>query len=116
MKKFPRSDSQIGKAKAAQAKRLMQSGAFGKRKRCKKGKSCGASCIANYKVCMVDLPWVGQNAMNQARKAIMDRTAKSIPTVKTEPKQLPVIPVFKVDKDKPQIEPAGKPFKFNEKA
>lgn len=30
----------------------------GGRKRCRKGKSCGSTCISSYKVCMVDLPWV----------------------------------------------------------
>lgn len=30
----------------------------GKKKKCKKGKSCGATCINSGRVCMVDLPWV----------------------------------------------------------
>jgi hypothetical protein len=30
----------------------------GKKKRCKKGKSCSATCIAANKVCLVDIPWV----------------------------------------------------------
>lgn len=115
MKSFPRSDKQISKAKVAQAKRLGQSGAFGKRKHCKKGKSCGASCIANYKVCMVDLPWVGQNAMNSMRKSLMERMNKPPAVLKPGPKQPPVIPLFEVEKNRPQIEAGGKPFKFNER-
>jgi len=65
-----RTDRQIEAAKVAQAKRLGQAGAFGKRKKCLKGKSCGASCISNRKVCLVDLPWVGQQGMNKLVKAI----------------------------------------------
>ena len=73
---FPRTDTQIGKAKKAQYERLGQSGAEGKRKRCRRGKSCGASCIAGYKVCMVDLPWVGQTAMAKIVKAIQKANPK----------------------------------------
>jgi hypothetical protein len=115
MRSFPRSDRQISKAKIAQAERLGQSGAFGKRKRCKKGKSCGASCIANYKVCMVDLPWVGQDSMNNIRKTLMERTTKPAQTLKPGPKYFPVAPLFEVDKNRPQVEAEGRPFRFNEK-
>ncbi len=73
---FPRTDTQIGRAKKAQSERLGQSGAEGKRKRCRRGKSCGASCIAGYKVCMVDLPWVGQSAMPKIVKAIQKANPK----------------------------------------
>ena len=55
-----RSERQIEGAKKSQFHRLGQSGASGKRKRCRKGKSCGASCISGSKFCMVDLPWVGK--------------------------------------------------------
>lgn len=48
------SKSAIARAKGAQAKRLGSSGS-GQRKRCKKGKSCGSSCIYSGKVCLVDL-------------------------------------------------------------
>ncbi len=115
MKSFPRSDTQIGKAKQEQAKRLGQSGAFGKRKRCKKGKSCGASCIASYKVCMVDLPWVGQTAMDKIRKAIQRELAKSNQPPITAPKAPPVLPIFEPGVNKPKATANSKPkFKFNE--
>lgn len=45
-----RTGSQIDAAKRRAVK-------GGGRKRCKKGKSCGATCIFAAKVCMVDLPW-----------------------------------------------------------
>jgi len=41
-----------------------------KRKRCKKGKSCGASCIPGYHVCMVDIPWSLNMGLNKAVEAI----------------------------------------------
>lgn len=71
-----RSDRRIGAAKKAQTERLGQSGAAGKRKRCKKGKSCGASCISNSKFCLVDLPWVGQG-LGKVRTEIQKTTKKS---------------------------------------
>jgi hypothetical protein len=42
----------------------------GGRKRCKKGKSCGATCINGSKVCLVDLPWVSSNGLTKVVKEI----------------------------------------------
>lgn len=110
MKQFSRSDTQVSKAKKAQALRLGQAGAFGKRKRCSKGKSCGASCIANYKVCMVDLTWVGQNALGSIRDRLMSRKTPEVP--KVEPKGPPLMPIFDVAKS-PAL---PSKFKFRESA
>lgn len=107
MKKFPRSDTKVAKAKRAQYERLGQSGAYGKRKRCTKGKSCGASCISNYKVCMVDLPWVGGNAMNMVRDRIMGMKEDKGPDKKGPP---PIMPIFDAA---PNLKPPTK-FKFSE--
>lgn len=53
-----RSEQQINRAKFEQYARLGTWGASkGRRKKCKKGKSCGAACILRNKVCMVDIPW-----------------------------------------------------------
>jgi hypothetical protein len=71
-----RTESQINAAKRAQAKRLGQSGASGMRKRCKKGKSCGASCINSGKVCLVDIPWATGNQISKVAKAIQSRDKK----------------------------------------
>lgn len=76
MRQFPRPDKQIAKAKADQAARLGQKGAYGKRKRCIKGKSCGASCISYSKLCLVDLPWVGQNAIKKMVTMVKSLTKK----------------------------------------
>lgn len=38
----------------------------GKKKRCKKGKSCSATCIATNKVCLVDIPWVSAQGIPKA--------------------------------------------------
>lgn len=75
-----RSEKQISKAKASQTARLGQSGAQGLRKRCRKGKSCGASCIHRSKVCMVDLQWVSA-AVGNLRDEIQDR--RRTPTPRT---------------------------------
>lgn len=40
----------------------------GKRKKCKKGKSCGAACISGSMVCMVDIPWVSAPLAKVARE------------------------------------------------
>ena len=40
------------------------------KKRCKKGKSCGATCINASKVCMVDLPWVSAQGLSKVSKEI----------------------------------------------
>ncbi len=88
-----RTDRQIGAAKKAQTARLGQSGAYGKRKRCKKGKSCGASCINNSKFCLVDLQWVGQglgkvrNEIQKSGKGIKELSKP--PTFQPASKELP---------------------------
>lgn len=67
-----RTDVQIGAAKKAQTMRLGQSGAAGMRKRCRKGKSCGASCINSSKFCLVDIPWAGPD-LSRAAASIQNR-------------------------------------------
>lgn len=112
---FPRTSSQINKAKKEQARRLGQSGASGKRKRCRKGKSCGASCIASVKLCLVDLPWVAQSSMGKVRKIIQEVTPKPVmPQPQPAPKPKgppPVMPIFDVNAKAP-AKPAK--FKFKE--
>lgn len=48
----------------------------GSKKRCKKGKSCGATCISGGKVCLVDLPWVSSNSLSKVSKKIQDASKK----------------------------------------
>ena len=66
-----RTEAQINAAKRGQIARL---GGLNlpklKRKKCKKGKSCGASCIPGYHVCMVDIPWSLNPGLNKAVEAI----------------------------------------------
>jgi hypothetical protein len=92
-----RTGSQIDAAKRKAVK-------GGGRKRCKKGKSCGASCITSGKVCMVDLPWASlSNDLTKVSKEIRDRDKKPQPAVATPqpqptpqpqvtPKPTPTIP------------------------
>lgn len=76
-----RTGKQIEAAKRAQTKRLGQSGASGKSKKCKRGKSCGATCINQGKICLVDLPWVSSGALSKtATKIQSTRAINSPPT------------------------------------
>lgn len=55
------------------------------KKRCKKGKSCGATCINNYRVCMVDLPWVSAQALTKVSATIQsNKQVKPAKPVKVE--------------------------------
>jgi|694.fasta_scaffold66841_4 hypothetical protein len=66
-----RTEAQINAAKKGQIARLGGSDLPKlKRKKCKKGKSCGASCIPGYHVCMVDIPWALNPGLNKAVAAI----------------------------------------------
>jgi hypothetical protein len=65
---FPRSESQIARAK--------RSAVGGKRKRCTKGKNCSAACIAAHMVCLVDLPWVGPD-LTKVKTAILKKSASA---------------------------------------
>jgi len=60
-----RTAAQIGRAKSVAV--------GGRKKRCVKGKSCSATCIAANKVCMVDLPWVAASQMSKAVSEIKNR-------------------------------------------
>lgn len=70
-----RTDKQIYAAKRAQRLRLGSNLEKGKKKRCKKGKSCGASCISHYKFCRVGLPWVGSD-LESVVDSIQNRSTK----------------------------------------
>jgi hypothetical protein len=58
----------------------------GKRKRCIKGKSCSATCIASNKICLVDIPWVFQGEISKTRKLI-SKTIKP-PTIRLSEKEI----------------------------
>ena len=61
---------------AAQIESAKRKAVGGKRKRCVKGKSCSATCIASNKICMVDLPWVSSNGMAKVVKEIQSSAGK----------------------------------------
>lgn len=108
-----RTAKQIDAAKKAQTERLGQSGAAGKRKKCKKGKSCGASCIRNNYVCMVDIPWASSSGIGKVAKAIQNRPSKKKPEDSTQPKTPKLVPQgqFVAPKlPKPQSDKTSKPL------
>ena len=71
----PRSDSQIERAK--------RMAVGGGRKRCRKGKSCSATCIFAGDICLVDLPWVVSGALSKVRGRIQ-KGAPLTPEEKTK--------------------------------
>lgn len=62
---------QIAGRSSSQIERAKRMAVGGKRKRCTKGKSCSASCIANNKVCLVEIPWVMVGEIEKAREEIV---------------------------------------------
>jgi hypothetical protein len=77
-----RTEGQINAAKRGQISRL---GGLNlpklKRKKCKRGKSCGASCIPGYHVCMVDIPWALNPAITKVANQILAQ--RKLPAAKT---------------------------------
>lgn len=74
----PRQDIVAGRTarQIESAKRRAVKG--GGRKRCRKGKSCGATCINGSKVCLVDLPWVSSNGLSRVAQDIQNRPKSSV--------------------------------------
>lgn len=81
-------EKKVDRAKRAQSVRLGQSGAAGKRKRCRKGKSCGATCIHSQNLCIVDLPWVSA-PISQMRNGVQNRATDSTKSLKGAPEFKP---------------------------
>ena len=83
-----------------------------KRKKCKMGKSCGASCIPAYHVCMVDIPWALNPVITKVAERIMAQRklpADRVPAAKPETK-VPAAkpPAAKPETKKPATKPPGK--------
>jgi len=108
-----RTEGQINKAKVDQFHRLGTWGASAhRRKKCKRGKSCGASCIPGYHVCMVDIPWALNPMITKVAEQIRARhtsLAAKAPAAKPETKE----PAAKAPAAKPPAAkaPGKKPFK-----
>lgn len=84
----PSKDVVAGRTAAQIEKAKRQAVKSSKKKRCKKGKSCGATCINSGKVCMVDLPWVSAQGLTKVAKEIQKGSGVK-PKDKTKPKQAP---------------------------
>jgi len=84
-----RTEGQINAAKRGQIARL---GGLNlpklKRKKCKRGKSCGASCIPGYHVCMVDIPWALNPAITKVANQILAQ--RKSPAAKSPAAKSPV--------------------------
>lgn len=89
-----RTEAQINAAKKGQIARLGGPDLPKlKRKKCKMGKSCGASCIPGYHVCMVDIPWALNPGLNKAVAAI--KKVQGVAPVKKPAAKLPAKPAPK---------------------
>jgi hypothetical protein len=84
-----RTEGQINAAKRGQISRL---GGLNlpklKRKKCKRGKSCGASCIPGYHVCMVDIPWALNPAITKVANQLLAQ--RKLPAAKSPAAKSPV--------------------------
>lgn len=89
-----RTEAQINRAKRAQMARLGQYGANpGQRKKCKRGKSCGATCISNSLACLVDITWALAPGISTLAGAIHNKGAGqplTPPTTVTAPSKAPL--------------------------
>ena len=56
---------------AAQIETAKRRAVGGKRKRCTKGKSCSATCIAASKICLVEIPWVAAKGIGPVRDKLL---------------------------------------------
>ena len=74
---------------AAQIERAKRMAVGGKKKRCVKGKSCSATCIAANKVCMVDIPWAAAKGIPKVVSQIKKATEKPNRTDSVLGKTLP---------------------------
>jgi hypothetical protein len=72
----PYKDVVAGRTAAQIEKAKRQAVKGRKRKRCKKGKSCGSTCINAGKVCMVDLPWVVSSGLKKVSSTIRDKKSE----------------------------------------
>ena len=64
----------------------------GKRKRCTKGKSCSATCIAANKVCLVDIPWVAAQNLSKVRDSILKKSQENPGKSVKFPAKLAILP------------------------
>jgi hypothetical protein len=103
-----RTEAQINAAKRGQIARLGGSDLPKlKKKKCKMGKSCGASCIPGYHVCMVDIPWALNPVITKVANQILAQ--RKLPLVGPPAAEVQVAkPVAKVPAAKaPMAKPAA---------
>lgn len=71
-------EEKIEAAKRAQIRRMGALPPQSARKRCKKGKSCGAACISSSKMCWVDFPWAMSKGISKVRDDVKNRPPYTI--------------------------------------
>jgi hypothetical protein len=67
-------DISVAGRTAAQIEGAKRKAVGGRKKRCVKGKSCSATCIASNKVCLVDIPWVSAGSIPKIAKLVKSKS------------------------------------------
>lgn len=67
---------------AGKVRRAKQKTIGGKKDRCRKGKSCSATCISRWKDCLVEMSDAVSSSLTKTRKAIGKRAEKVVPGLK----------------------------------
>lgn len=92
----PQADIVAGRT-ASQIQEAKRRAVGGKRKRCIKGKSCSAACIAASKVCMVDIPWVLSKGISKVVKQISNVKKVDSEVLPKKAKGIKLSPGLKVE-------------------
>lgn len=77
--KYNSQNDMVAGRTASQIESAKRKAVGGKKKRCTKGKSCSATCIAINKVCMVEIPWVAAQALPKVVALVNKITSKRSP-------------------------------------
>lgn len=64
---------------AGEVRRAKQKAVGGKKDRCRKGKSCSATCISGWKACLVEMSDVVSSSLTKTGKAIGGRAERVVP-------------------------------------
>lgn len=62
-----------------EVKRAKQRAVGGKKDRCRKGKSCSATCISGWKACLVEMPDMVSKSLTKAKNSIKSKAIDVIP-------------------------------------
>ena len=79
------SNSDVAGRSASQIESAKRRAVGGRKKRCVKGKSCSATCIASNKICLVEIPWVSANNISKIATLVKSKSSSSKPSTTDRP-------------------------------